>query len=46
MLALTSRNVVPVLQGRVADWNPDLIASWEGGSNQLLVRGRVLECDG
>ncbi len=43
VLALTSRNVVPALQGRVADWNPDLVASWEGGSNQLLVRGRVLE---
>ena len=43
--ALTSRNVVPPLQ-RLAAWaNPDLIASWEGGSNQLLVRdpGRVVE---
>jgi endonuclease/exonuclease/phosphatase family metal-dependent hydrolase len=41
----TSRNVVPPLQ-RLAAWaNPDLIASWEGGSNQLLVRnpGRVME---
>ena len=41
----TSRNVVPPLQ-RFAAWvNPDLIASWEGGSNQILVRepGRVLE---
>jgi endonuclease/exonuclease/phosphatase family metal-dependent hydrolase len=35
---LTSRNVLPPLQGLLADWNPDLIASWEGGSNQLLVR--------
>jgi endonuclease/exonuclease/phosphatase family metal-dependent hydrolase len=42
---LTSRNVVRPLQGLVADLNPDLIASWEGGSNQLLVRepGRVVE---
>jgi endonuclease/exonuclease/phosphatase family metal-dependent hydrolase len=42
---LTSRNWCPPLQRRVADWNPDLIASWEGGSNQLLVRrpGLVLE---
>jgi endonuclease/exonuclease/phosphatase family metal-dependent hydrolase len=42
---LTSRNVVPPLQGLLADLNPDLIASWEGGSNQILVRapGRVLE---
>jgi endonuclease/exonuclease/phosphatase family metal-dependent hydrolase len=37
---LTSRNVAPPLQARIADWNPDLIASWEGGSNQILVRGR------
>jgi endonuclease/exonuclease/phosphatase family metal-dependent hydrolase len=35
---LTSRNVLPPLQGLLADWNPDLIASWEGGSNQILVR--------
>ena len=41
----TSRNVVPPLQRLAADLNPDLIASWEGGSNQLFVRapGRVLE---
>jgi endonuclease/exonuclease/phosphatase family metal-dependent hydrolase len=43
--AFTSRNVVPPLQRGLAWANPDLIASWEGGSNQLLVRepGRVLE---
>jgi endonuclease/exonuclease/phosphatase family metal-dependent hydrolase len=35
---LTSRNVLPPLQGLLADWNPDLMASWEGGSNQMLVR--------
>jgi endonuclease/exonuclease/phosphatase family metal-dependent hydrolase len=42
---LTSRNVVPGLQRLAANLNPDLIASWEGGSNQLFVRapGRVLE---
>src|SRR5688572_1373557 len=42
---LTSRNWWPALQGRLADWNPDLIASSEGGSNQLLVRrpGEILE---
>jgi endonuclease/exonuclease/phosphatase family metal-dependent hydrolase len=41
----TSRNVLPPLQAALADWNPDLIASWEGGSNQILVRrpGRTLE---
>jgi endonuclease/exonuclease/phosphatase family metal-dependent hydrolase len=42
---LTSRNIVPPLQRLAANLNPDLIASWEGGSNQLLVRapGRILE---
>jgi endonuclease/exonuclease/phosphatase family metal-dependent hydrolase len=42
---LTSRNWLPSLQGLLADHNPDLLASNEGGSNQLLVRhpGRVLE---
>ena len=42
---LTSRNVIPQLQRVAANINPDLIASWEGGSNQLFVRapGRILE---
>jgi endonuclease/exonuclease/phosphatase family metal-dependent hydrolase len=42
---LTSRNVCPPVQAVLADWNPDLIASWEGGSNQILVRepGRIGE---
>jgi 3',5'-cyclic AMP phosphodiesterase CpdA len=42
---LTSRNVVPPLQALAAELNPDLIASWEGGSNQLFVRhpGRIAE---
>jgi endonuclease/exonuclease/phosphatase family metal-dependent hydrolase len=42
---LTSRNVLPPLQRLAANLNPDLIASWEGGSNQLFVRssGRILE---
>jgi endonuclease/exonuclease/phosphatase family metal-dependent hydrolase len=42
---LTSRNWWPTLQARLADWNPDLMASSEGGSNQILVRhpGRVVE---
>jgi endonuclease/exonuclease/phosphatase family metal-dependent hydrolase len=35
---LTSRIFLPPLQGLIADWNPDLIGSWEGGSNQILVR--------
>lgn len=38
-LALTSRNLpLPTLQGLLARLNPDLIASWEGGSNLTLVR--------
>jgi endonuclease/exonuclease/phosphatase family metal-dependent hydrolase len=43
--ALTSRNVVPGLQRLAANLNPDLIASWEGGSNQIFVRapGRIVE---
>jgi endonuclease/exonuclease/phosphatase family metal-dependent hydrolase len=34
---LTSRNLWPALQGRLADLNPDLVASSDGGSNQILV---------
>jgi endonuclease/exonuclease/phosphatase family metal-dependent hydrolase len=43
--AWTSRNWWPWLQRKLGDWNPDLIKSSEGGSNQILVRrpGRVLE---
>lgn len=37
-VGLTSRNFLGPLRGRLADWNPDLIGSDEGGSNQLLVR--------
>jgi len=42
---LTSRNVAPPIQRLAANVNPDLIASWEGGSNQVFVRapGRVVE---
>ncbi len=44
-LALTSRNLLPALQWRLADLNPDLLASSDGGSNQILVRhpGRIAE---
>jgi endonuclease/exonuclease/phosphatase family metal-dependent hydrolase len=35
---LTSRNALPSLRARLAEWNPDLIGSNEGGSNVLLVR--------
>ena len=37
-VGLTSRNSLGRLRGLAADWNPDLIASNEGGSNQTLVR--------
>ena len=35
---LTSRNELRPLTSWLARWNPDLIASWEGGSNLTLVR--------
>jgi len=38
VLALTSRNTLAPLRAIAARWNPDLVGSWEGGSNQLLVR--------
>lgn len=39
-LVLTSRNIrfLGSLQAFAADFNPDLVASWEGGSNLTLVR--------
>jgi endonuclease/exonuclease/phosphatase family metal-dependent hydrolase len=37
-VTLTSRNWLPPLQRLLAELNPDLIGSWDGGSNQLLVR--------
>jgi endonuclease/exonuclease/phosphatase family metal-dependent hydrolase len=44
-IALTARNLLPAVQWRLADLNPDLLASSDGGSNQILVRspGRILE---
>jgi len=35
---LTSRNTLAFVRAAIGHWNPDLIASNEGGSNQLLVR--------
>ena len=35
---LTSRNFGAFIRRRLAAWNPDLIASGEGGSNQILTR--------
>jgi endonuclease/exonuclease/phosphatase family metal-dependent hydrolase len=36
---LTSRNLGAFVRRPLAAWNPDLIASGEGGSNQILARG-------
>jgi endonuclease/exonuclease/phosphatase family metal-dependent hydrolase len=46
-IALTSRNTGALARGLVAAVSPDLVASGEGGSNQLLVRapGRILQVD-
>jgi Endonuclease/Exonuclease/phosphatase family len=38
VLALTSRNSLAPLRSALAEWNPDLIGSNEGGSNMVLVR--------
>lgn len=35
---LTSRNFAQPLRRRLARWNPDLMASGEGGSNLIMVR--------
>jgi endonuclease/exonuclease/phosphatase family metal-dependent hydrolase len=35
---LTARNQLAPLTRRLARWNPDLVGSWEGGSNLTLVR--------
>ena len=40
-LTLTSRNRLAPLSGWIADVNPDLIASSEGGSNLTLFRGAM-----
>jgi endonuclease/exonuclease/phosphatase family metal-dependent hydrolase len=36
--ALTSRNWLSFLRSAIAERNPDLMGSWEGGSNLTLVR--------
>jgi endonuclease/exonuclease/phosphatase family metal-dependent hydrolase len=41
-LTLTSRNRLAPLSGWAAELNPDLIASWDGGSNLTLLRGALL----
>jgi endonuclease/exonuclease/phosphatase family metal-dependent hydrolase len=44
-IALTSRNTLAFARAAVARWNPDLIASNGGGSNQILARApaRIVE---
>ena len=42
-LTLTSRNRLAPFSGWIAELNPDLIASSEGGSNLTLLRGALLE---
>ena len=39
--SLTSRNWLPPIQWALARANPDLIASWEGGSNAILLRNEL-----
>jgi endonuclease/exonuclease/phosphatase family metal-dependent hydrolase len=37
-LVLTSRNQLAWVRRRLGRWNPDLLGSWEGGSNLVLAR--------
>jgi endonuclease/exonuclease/phosphatase family metal-dependent hydrolase len=41
-MALTSRNVLPPLQRRLAEPRPHVFKSWAGGSNAILVRGHAI----
>jgi endonuclease/exonuclease/phosphatase family metal-dependent hydrolase len=41
-MALTSRNVLPALQRRIAEPLPHILKSWAGGSNAILVRGPAI----
>lgn len=45
--ALTSRNLLATVRAGAAEWNPDLVASNEGGSNIVLVRApaRIVEVE-
>ena len=40
--ALTSRNELLPITGPVAAWRPDLVKSWGGGSNAILVREQAV----
>jgi endonuclease/exonuclease/phosphatase family metal-dependent hydrolase len=41
-MALTSRNALPPLQRLLAEPRPDLVKSWAGGCNAILVRGQAI----
>jgi endonuclease/exonuclease/phosphatase family metal-dependent hydrolase len=41
-MALTSRNALPSLQRRLGEARPDILKSWGGGSNAILVRRRAI----
>jgi endonuclease/exonuclease/phosphatase family metal-dependent hydrolase len=41
-MALTSRNLLPGAQRPVAERRPDVLKSWAGGANAILVRGRAI----
>jgi endonuclease/exonuclease/phosphatase family metal-dependent hydrolase len=41
--SLTSRNWLGSVRRILAGWNPDLLGSWEGGSNLTLVRASMGE---
>jgi endonuclease/exonuclease/phosphatase family metal-dependent hydrolase len=41
-MALTSRNLVPAIQHRVAPPRPHVLKSWSGGCNTILVRGQAI----
>jgi endonuclease/exonuclease/phosphatase family metal-dependent hydrolase len=38
-MQLTSRNWIPPLQRAISSRNPDILKSWGGGANAILVRG-------
>jgi endonuclease/exonuclease/phosphatase family metal-dependent hydrolase len=41
-MALTSRNLLPAVQRPLAERRPDLVKSWAGGANAILVRDRAI----
>lgn len=46
LVAKTSRNWLGPVSGRLAAYRPDLLGSWEGGSNAILTRreaGRIVD---